>query len=264
MSALRVLALFAHPDDTEFLCAGTLAQLADRGASLHIATLTPGDCGSAILPPAKISRLRRQEARRAASILPAEYICLEERDLLVNYDARTLRKVMEVVRRVDPALVFTHAPSDYMVDHETASRLCQTACFGASAPNFRTHARRPAKSTRAIPHLYYTQPFGNRDILGAEVFPHIVVDIGGSLARKEQMLACHESQRAWMTFQQSVKQLDGPLRQMAARCGELAGFEWGEGFRQHLGQGFPQDDLLADLLQQLVQRAQEAPARSRR
>jgi LmbE family N-acetylglucosaminyl deacetylase len=257
MSTLRVLAIFAHPDDTEFLCAGTLAHLADRGASIHIATMTAGDCGSAILSAAKISRIRRQEAQRAAAILQAEYTCLGERDLLVAYDARTLRKVMELVRHIDPALVFTHAPRDYMVDHETASRLAQTACFGSSAPNLATRARRPAKSTRAIPHLYYAQPFGNRDILGVEILPHIVVDISATLERKEKMLACHESQRAWMSFQQSVAQLDDPLRQMATRCGGLAGFTCGEGFRQHLGQGFPQDNLLGDLLQGLVRPAKK-------
>jgi len=250
--SLRVLALFAHPDDCEFLCAGTLCHLAESGASLHIATMTAGDCGSTSLPPAKIARLRRNEARRAAKQLRAEYTCLEDLDLLVVYDSPTLRKVMELVRTVNPSLVFTHAPKDYMVDHEVTSRLCQTACFGASAPNFRTRARRPAKATRAIPHLYYSQPFGNRDILGEEVQPKIVVDIGTTLVRKESLLACHKSQRAWLNFQQSLPGLGEPVRQMAARAGALAGCEWGEGFRQHLGQGYPQTNLLADLLGERV------------
>jgi len=42
---------------------------------------------------------------------------------------------------------------------------------------------------------------------------------------------------------------------MAAGAGKLAGFEWGEGFRQHLGQGYPQGNLLADLLGGLVRPA---------
>jgi len=253
--SLCVLALFAHPDDAEFLCAGTLAHLADRGASIHIATLTAGDCGSSILPSAKIARLRRQEAQRSAALLHAEYACLEERDFQVFYDRPTLRKVMELVRRVDPALVLTHAPQDYMVDHETTSRLCQSACFGAPAPNFRTGAHRPAKATRAIPHLYYAQPFGSRDILGTEVFPNLIVDISATLERKERMLVCHESQRAWLQFQQSLGELGDPMRQMAASAGKLAGVHWGEGFRQHLGQGFPQENLLAHLLSDLVRPA---------
>jgi len=64
---INVLALFAHPDDAEFLCAGTLALLAARGATIHMATLTAGDCGSTTLPAAKSPRCdkrRRQSPPR--------------------------------------------------------------------------------------------------------------------------------------------------------------------------------------------------------
>ncbi len=249
---VRALALFAHPDDAEFLCAGTLAHLADRGASVHLAMLTPGDCGSSLLPPAKISRLRRQEAKRAAAVIGAEHSCLEERDLSILYDRRTMAKVMELVRAVKPDLVFTHSPTDYMVDHEVTSRLCQTACFGAVAPNFRTGARRPAKPLRSVPHLYYAQPFGGKDILGREVRPALCVDLSGALERKEKMLACHESQRAWLSAQQAIEDPLVAMRAMASRAGELSGLRWAEGFRQHLGQGFPQDNRLAKILGELV------------
>jgi len=251
-SSPTVLALFAHPDDAEFLCAGTLFHLADRGAKIHVATMTAGDCGSAILPAAKISRVRRKEAARAAEMLGAEYTCLGEKDLLVFYDRRRLSKVLELVRHVDPTLVFTHSPTDYMVDHEITSRLCQSACFGACAPNFRTGARRPARPVRGIPHLYYAQPFADKDILGGEILPRIFVNITASLERKELMLACHESQGAWLKAQQDIPQVDEPLRKMARRAGKLSGFTWAEGYRQHLGQGFPQDDLLAKILGDLV------------
>jgi LmbE family N-acetylglucosaminyl deacetylase len=165
---------------------------------------------------------------------------------------------MELVRRVDPALVFTHSPQDYMADHEITSRLCQTACFGSSAPNFRTGARRPSPSVRTIPHLYYAQPYRDRDLLGDEILPRLVVDISATLERKEKALACHESQRAWLQFQQALRDLDDPLRQMAARAGELGGFTWGEGFRQHLGAAFPQENLLASLLGELVRPARKS------
>ncbi|MFA4016852.1 MAG: hypothetical protein RUDDFDWM_001963, partial [Candidatus Fervidibacterota bacterium] len=38
----RVLAFMAHPDDAEFLCAGTLALLHQIGYEVHIATMTAG------------------------------------------------------------------------------------------------------------------------------------------------------------------------------------------------------------------------------
>ncbi|MFB3920165.1 MAG: PIG-L deacetylase family protein [Terriglobia bacterium] len=251
-SPLTVLALYAHPDDAEFLAAGTLAHLAARGAAIHIATMTAGDCGSTILPATKITRLRQKEAQRAASLINATYTCLKELDLLVIYDARTIKKVMELVRRVNPDLVLTHSPVDYMVDHEITSRLCQSACFAAMAPNFKTGARRPAKAVRSVPHLYYAQAFGGHDIVGDPIRPKLCVDITTTIELKEKMLACHESQRAWLRAQQSIAQIDDPLRQMAGQAGKLSGFVWAEGFRQHLGQGFPQDDLLGSLLGELV------------
>jgi LmbE family N-acetylglucosaminyl deacetylase len=254
---LRVLALFAHPDDTEFLCAGTLFLLADRGAIIHVATLTAGDCGSTILPSAEISRIRLKEGQRAAALLGAQFTSLKEKDLLVLYDRPTLRKVMELVRLVDPSLVFTHSPSDYMLDHEVVSRLCQTACFGAMAPNFRTGASKPAKPLRAIPHLYYAQPAGGTDILGKQVMPSLCVNIGSSLERKERMLACHESQQSWLKSQQGMTGPADNMRKMAAWTGALAGFEWAEGFRQHLGQGFPSDDKLGELLGDSIIRRRE-------
>ena len=74
------LALMAHPDDAEFLCAGTLIRLADRGWQIHIATATAGDCGSRTLPPDQIAALRRREATAAAQCIGATYHCLEEQD----------------------------------------------------------------------------------------------------------------------------------------------------------------------------------------
>ena len=56
------LACMAHPDDVEFTCGGTLALLHQQGWEIHIATMTPGDCGSEQLSREEISRIRRMEA----------------------------------------------------------------------------------------------------------------------------------------------------------------------------------------------------------
>ena len=44
---MRILAFHAHPDDAEALAGGTLTLLAGQGHQIVIATMTPGDCGSA-------------------------------------------------------------------------------------------------------------------------------------------------------------------------------------------------------------------------
>lgn len=255
-STFHVLALFAHPDDAEILCAGTLLHLADRGAKIHLASMTAGDCGSMELPGPTIAEIRIREAQNAGRLIGAPYSCMEQKDLQVFYDRRTVSKVMELVRLSEPQIVFTHSPHDYMVDHEITSRLAQTACFGASAPNFRTGSWGSAKPLRRVPHLYYSQPFGGRDILGAPIPSRIFVDISETLERKGKMLACHKSQVAFLKAQQGIEDLQGMLREMGAYAGKQGGMELAEGFRQHLGQGFPQDNLLARCLGGLVLRVE--------
>lgn len=248
----NILALFAHPDDAKFLCAGTLAQFAAQGARIHLATLTAGDCGSTILPATKIARVRRREAARAAKLIGAKYRCVNEKDLSVFYDRHTIGKVMELVRRVRPTIVFTHSPVDYMADHENTSRLCQTACFGAMAPNYQTGARQAAKPLSRVPHLYYADAFGQRDIFGDVIPSRLFVDIGATLECKEEMLACHQSQQDWLESQQGIPEMLTIMRRLAAETGKRAGFRWAEGYRQHLGQGFPSSNLLKELLGKLV------------
>src|SRR5579864_4370352 len=82
-----VLSTLAHPDDAEFLCAGAMIRLVkENGWQAHIASMTPGDCGSAELPAEEISRIRRAEGACAAELLGGSYSCLEERDLLIRYN----------------------------------------------------------------------------------------------------------------------------------------------------------------------------------
>src|SRR5205809_362684 len=119
-----VLSLLAHPDDAEFLCAGTLTRLVrEHGWEAHIASMTPGDCGSAELPPEEISRIRRGEGASAAGLIGARYHCLEEQDLLICYHERALERVTRLFREVGPRVVLTHSPADYMLDHEMTSTL---------------------------------------------------------------------------------------------------------------------------------------------
>src|SRR5437868_13694913 len=94
-----VVSILAHPDDAEFLCAGTLIRLVrEHGWQAHLATMTAGDCGSAELPPEEISRTRRAEAAAAAAPVGARHPCLGERDLPVLSSRPTLHRVTRPLR----------------------------------------------------------------------------------------------------------------------------------------------------------------------
>ena len=241
------LSVLAHPDDAEFLCAGTLARLARAGWQIHIASMTPGDCGSAELPPDEIARTRRGEGARAAAVLGGRYHCLEERDLLVFYNERTLERVTRLLRLVRPRIVLTHSPADYMLDHEMTGTVVRAAAFAAPIPNFLAE-RGLGPPLERIPHLYYCDPIEGKDALGRDVAPAFCIDVSGVIQTKEKMLSAHASQRDWLLKHHGMDQYLAAMRDWGAARGRDCGVAYAEGFRQHLGHSYPQDNLLGQLL----------------
>jgi LmbE family N-acetylglucosaminyl deacetylase len=242
-----VLSVLAHPDDAEFLCAGTLIRLVrEHGWQAHIASMTPGDCGSAELPAEAISAIRRQEGAAAAALIGATYHCLEERDLRIFYNETTLAKVTRLLRQVQPQIVITHSPSDYMVDHEMTSLVTRAACFNAPIPNYL--AGQGLKLLDHIPHLYYCDPIEGKDPLGQELLPGFCIDISGIIETKAEMLAAHSSQRMWLLKHHGMDQYVESMKAWGAQRGRLCGVPFAEGFRQHLGHSYPQNNWLFELL----------------
>ena len=246
---IRVLSFMAHPDDAAMYCAGTLVRLKrEANCEIVIATATSGDCGSMTHRRDEIARIRHREAMTSAAVLGADYHCAGCLDILITYDAATVCAFTEVVRKARPHLVITHSPVDYMVDHEMTSRLVRTACFGASCPNLLTGDVDPAPSTANVPHLYYTDAVEFKDLFGQPIEAQFIVDIRGAMHTKEQMLACHASQREWLRAQHKMDHYIETMKKTSAERGHAIGKTYGEGFRQHLGHGYPQDNLLAKLL----------------
>jgi LmbE family N-acetylglucosaminyl deacetylase len=247
-SPIRVLALHAHPDDLEFQCAGTLALLREAGCAVTMATMTPGDCGSAEHDAEAIAAIRREEARAAAALIGADYICLEFRDLAIFNDDESRRRVTEAVRRVRPDLVLTAPPVDYLCDHEMTSLLVRDACFGAPLPNFATRQWEPAPPLARIPHLYFADPIEGIDRDGSPVPAGFIVDVARVFALKRQMLACHASQRNWLLRQHGIDEYLESQAQWGTRRGAEIGVAQGEAFRQYLGHPYPKDNLLLTIL----------------
>lgn len=245
-AATRVLAFGCHPDDVEFQCAGTLALLAERGCAVHIATMAGGEVGSAELAPQEIRKVRLAEAAHSAAVIGAEYTYAGGYDLEVQYDADYRRRAVRVLREVDPHVVLTHPPMDYLGDHEETSRLVRFAAFIAPVPNFDCGV--PAQPTARVPHLYYWNAIGRRDIFGRPLPLSTVVDIGATLSTKSRMLRCHASQRDWLRRQHGYDRYLDVMRESARAEGRPFGLKAAEGFIQHRGEGYPQDNVLKELL----------------
>jgi LmbE family N-acetylglucosaminyl deacetylase len=232
----RAFAIAAHPDDIEFVMAGTLVLLKRADYELHYLTIANGCCGSTELGPAHTAELREREAMAAADLLGAEFHASLTNDLEIFYDRPTLARLAAIVREVAPELLLTHSPIDYMEDHTNACRLAVTAAFARGMHNFPTEPR-SAPIDQPVT-IYHAQPHGNRDPLGQIVRPSVYVDIGSALEQKTAALACHKSQQAWLDASQGLGSYLESMRLLSQEVGQMSGrFEYAEGWRKHLHLG---------------------------
>lgn len=246
---LRILAIHAHPDDIEFQCAGTLLRLKELGCRISVATMTPGDCGSAEHSAEEIARIRRGEATAAADILQADYTCLEFRDLSICFDNDSRRRMTEFLRRTQPDLILTAPPVDYMHDHEITSALVRDACFNASVPNYRTQQWDPAPPISRIPWLYFVDAVEGTDHFGNRQPVDFVLDVTKQFDTKQRALACHASQREWLRRQHGIDEYMDACERWSRARGQEIGVLHGEGFRQYKGHPHPVSNLLKELFE---------------
>ncbi len=238
------LGIFSHPDDAEMVCAGTLSLLRKNGWEVHIATMAPGDKGTTEHSREAISLIRRSEAASAAMVIGAAYHCLELEDVYILYDRDAINRTTSLIRMIKPSLVFTASPNDYMVDHELTAKIVQTACFACGIKNMEVDIA----PFEPVPYLYYCDPMEGKDIFGKTVVPSLYVDITSEIGVKEKMLAMHESQRNWLLKHHKVDEYILAMKRFAAERGLETGVVYAEGFRQHLGHSFPQDNILKEIL----------------
>ena len=236
------LAIAAHPDDIEFVMAGTLLMLRAVGWEIHTCNLSSGDLGSMKTSLAETARVRRREAQAAAKVLGAKWHAPVADDLQIFYDDRTLRRVGAVVRAVDPQIVLTHSPEDYMEDHMNTSRLAVTATFARGMPHYRTTpARKPVNSPVAV---YHANPHGLRDGLRRRIVPGALVNTTSVHEMKRAALACHASQKDWLDATQGMDSYLQAMEEFSREVGKTAGgFKYAEGWRRHLHLGFGSEDF---------------------
>jgi LmbE family N-acetylglucosaminyl deacetylase len=232
----RAFAVAAHPDDIEFVMAGTLIQLRDAGYEIHYMNIANGCCGSVEHNASETAAIRQREAMAAADSIGAEFHPSLVNDLEIFYNHETLVQLAAVMREVAPEILLVHAPSDYMEDHMNACRLAVTAAFARGMPNYPTRPPRPPVEQPVT--IYHAQPHGNRDPQGALVKPSHFVDVGGVMEQKSAMLACHKSQKQWLDRSQGLDSYLDTMKDLMREVGRMSGrFEYAEGWRRHIHLG---------------------------
>ena len=243
------LSFHAHPDDAEAWNAGTLKLLKDKGYRIVIATMTAGDMGGCNMTMDETARLRVEEARKAASVLDAEYYMLGGTDGFL-FDTRELRlKAISLMRKVKAGVVFTHLPSDYHSDHRTTANIVESAAMISSLGTVPVEEE-PLEIT---PLLYHSSPLTLSDPLGSQIAPpHFFVDVTTTIETKKEMLGYHISQIDLMKHMHKMDDFFGFVLEGNRNYGKMAGVEYAEVYWQHLGGGFQKESQVQNDLNEFL------------
>jgi LmbE family N-acetylglucosaminyl deacetylase len=229
---MNVLAIGAHPDDLEILCAGALARYAEEGHSVVMAVFTSGNMGDLQVPPEELARIRKAEAEASAAILGARLLWPGVTDELVFPNERQRRLMIDVLRVADPDVIFTHSPNDYHPDHRYVSQLVFDSYFQKGLPHLPEQQQPACRFGQA--QIYYMD-----NLAGIGFQPAEYVDITPVMATKRRMLECHQSQVKPMRELAKTDLLDlievqARFRGMAAGCRYAEGFTRLEAFQRGL------------------------------
>jgi LmbE family N-acetylglucosaminyl deacetylase len=243
------MAVGAHPDDIEFMMAGTLLLLKGAGAEIHMWNLANGSCGTTVYAREDIIRIRAEEAHDSARVAGAVLHAPLVDDLAIYYEPALAARTATVVRAVKPDILLIPSPQDYMEDHQNTCRLLVTAAFVRGMRNFVTSP--PTEPWLGDTVLYHATPHTLRDPLRRRVRPETYVDVGSVRETKREMLAQHRSQKEWLDATQGLDAYLLEMDRIDREVGVTSGrYEFAEGWRRHCHVGFGPDgwDPLAELL----------------
>lgn len=220
----RALAVFAHPDDPEVGCGGTLARWANLGAEVHLVIANRGDKGSfdPTTDPDALAVHRAEEVARAAAVLGlagVEHLDYPDGD--IENDSVLRARLIEVIRRLRPDALIAPDPT--------------AVFFGDSYVNHRDHRQLgwavldslvPAASPLYEPEAGAAHQVG-LVLLSGTLEANAWVDIDAVLNTKVAAVVCHESRLG------GDPDLVGELLEhRAAEEGRRAGIRHAEAFRR--------------------------------
>ncbi|HEY8656114.1 MAG TPA: PIG-L deacetylase family protein [Candidatus Limnocylindria bacterium] len=217
----KAMAIFAHPDDADFGCSGTLALWSRQGVELSYCLLTSGDKGThdPKMTATRIAKIREREQRAAGGeVGVSEFSFLRHHDGELEVQMRLRAEVCRAIRVHKPDLVFCQDPwRQYQMhpDHRVAGWAALDGVIAA-----RDHLFFPEQLTRGLTHHRVSRVllFGTAD-------PNIWFDITETMPRKLAALARHESQVG------QFSQLAERMHAFAGATGRAWGLERAEAFR---------------------------------
>jgi N-acetylglucosamine malate deacetylase 1 len=181
---LDILAVGVHPDDVELSCSGTLLKHIQLGYKVGLLDLTKGELGTR-----GSAELRTEEATEAAQIMGA--VVREQLDLedgFFTQNEENLRKIIKIIRKYCPEIVFANAIEDRHPDHGRAAKLVADACFLSGLVKIET------LNENNIPQAPWRPKSVYHYIQDRALKPDFVVDISAYVDKKFESIMAYKSQ----------------------------------------------------------------------
>ena len=175
---LDILVFGAHPDDVELGCAGTILKHIKQGLKVGIIDLTNGELGTR-----GTSLTRNSETKKATKVLGVHIReNMDFKDGFFENNESNRIDLIKKIRKYQPEIVITNAPSDRHPDHGRASNLTLDSCFLSGLEKIDTSQKvwRPK-------HIYHYIQFNN-------ILPDFVVDISNEMDKKIESVLCYKTQ----------------------------------------------------------------------
>lgn len=143
---LRLMGIFAHPDDESLGNGGVFVKYAGEGVATHVVTATRGEHGwfddeEKYPGPEALGRIREGELRAAAKVLGLEdvtFLDYVDGELDQADPAEAIGKIVAQVRRVRPHVAVTFDPNGAFghPDHIAICQFATAAIVAAADPNY--------------------------------------------------------------------------------------------------------------------------------
>ncbi|TET83944.1 MAG: PIG-L family deacetylase [Candidatus Nealsonbacteria bacterium] len=189
----RILVFSAHPDDLDFGCAGTVARLVKQGNKIIYCIISNGEKGIHKIKSSKqaIISIRKKEQKRAARIVGVkDVIFLNEKDGEVENTKALRRKLVSIIRKIKPDIVFSFDPANFLFDnfyrYHRDHRKAAEAVFDALYP---------ASGSEAFFQDLNRKPHTIKEVwFFATHRPNLWINILGTIDKKIEALLSHRSQ----------------------------------------------------------------------
>lgn len=178
-----ILVFGAHPDDAELSMGGTIAKFSFNSIKVGIIDLTRGELGTRGTP-----ETRQKEAFQAAiSLKLAIRENLHIPDGGISNSKENLMKVIMMIRKYKPKIIFAPYFSDRHPDHINTSKLVKEAMFASGLAKVKTSDKERGQDTYRPAKLFYYMQTYTFD-------PSFIVDTTGYHEVKMKAVKCYGTQ----------------------------------------------------------------------